>query len=664
MNASAQQTLTPSGDYFPGFTPNSPEEKWLEETLKASKSARQGGLSGALTPASAGPRQLFESSPLPPHVEDSLPKDGSVTTAAAAHDAELHDWIDLIAQKKSELSAATAAAATATQELAALEAAAGLPQTIKTQTQNLKTQTQTQTLKTQTQTATEQAAARPPTQPTPTPTTRPTIPPAAQEPVLTEYQPDPPHKTQIDPVAADKPQTPANNQECARAHNHQDTTSLGFLRPTGSTYCQIDSILRQAVSRYKIEDTLLSNKMGISGLQDLYQTTVDRHEDLKTLLFDTDKSGEPLRKALSEFFFSFQGMKGCSNHTAAAATMIHAAASSKGFDLQIRQSLIAGIGLDPKEKEKVASVATATGRLPVRSLLYNQFEELRNEEWTDLLSIAVALLCFDPNKEQQFEKARAALYDSRLDNFTKSAEALAHVRKLLQDANTAFGKEFITNYDLFGMIKKKLSKEIQYEIDGLLADGDSADQLDCDWTYIDNTITKAWLKHSRRPQGYYDGILQIQQGPTDAPTVHSAMHPSAHDSLSDMSLVCERYNEDGSTCGETFIFNTAEQLRYKQLGLKNLPKSCLKHRGQRPMDTPRHYANDPCRAGDRRCDADSLRRCIDFQAGTCKYGDKCRFSHVKEELTNHNVTEESDEEELIVWHMSILDHESDDSVES
>ena len=214
------------------------------------------------------------------------------------------------------------------------------------------------------------------------------------------------------------------------------------------------------------------------------------------------------------------------------------------------------------------------------------------------------------------------------------------------------------------MIKKKLSKEIQYEIDGLLADGDSADQLDCDWTYIDNTITKAWLKHSRRPQGYYDGILQIQPGPTDTPTIHSAIHPSAHDSLSDMSLVCERYNEDGSTCGETFIFNTAEQLRYKQLGLKNLPKSCLKHRGQRPMDTPRHYANDPCRAGDRRCDADSLRRCIDFQAGTCKYGDKCRFSHVKEELTNHNLTEESDEEELIVWHMSILDHESDDSVES
>ena len=39
----------------------------------------------------------------------------------------------------------------------------------------------------------------------------------------------------------------------------------------------------------------------------------------------------------------------------------------------------------------MASAAAATGRLPVRLLLYNQLEELRNHEWTGLLSIAVDL---------------------------------------------------------------------------------------------------------------------------------------------------------------------------------------------------------------------------------------------------------------------------------
>ena len=53
-----------------------------------------------------------------------------------------------------------------------------------------------------------------------------------------------------------------------------------------------------------------------------------------------------------------------------------------------------------KEKEDVASTDAVTGKLPVRLLLYNQLKELRNDEWIDLLSIVVALLCFDPNKDQ------------------------------------------------------------------------------------------------------------------------------------------------------------------------------------------------------------------------------------------------------------------------
>ena len=253
-------------------------------------------------------------------------------------------------------------------------------------------------------------------------------------------------------------------------------------------------------------------------------------------------------------------MKGCSTHTAAAATMIHVVASSQGYSLQVRQSLIAGIGLNSKEKEDVASAAAATCRLPVRLLLYTQLKELRNHEWTGLLSIVVALLCFDPNRERQFEKARTALEESRLDNFTKAAEALAHISKLLQDANTAFGREFITHYDLFQMVRKKLPREIQFEIDGSLADGDSPDQLNCDWQYIDDTVSKAWLKFSRRPVGYYDCIIQLMnQGhpePTAVPTMHAAMQPSAQDSLADMTLTCERYNEDGSAPVGTSLHST------------------------------------------------------------------------------------------------------------
>ena len=103
--------------------------------------------------------------------------------------------------------------------------------------------------------------------------------------------------------------TPKTSVEPARAApNSLSTTDnpkrLEFLRPQGSIYCQNESILPQAVSRFKTEETLGSSKLGIASLQDLYQATVDRHSDLKNLLTNTDTSGEPLKKALADLISS------------------------------------------------------------------------------------------------------------------------------------------------------------------------------------------------------------------------------------------------------------------------------------------------------------------------------------------------------------------------
>jgi len=449
-------------------------------------------------------------------------------------------------------------------------------------------------------------------------------------------------------VTADWLQTLANNEECAGAHNHQGTESLGFLRPAGSRFVQIDTVFQQAVSRFKIEERFLSVKLGISGIRDLYKTTVDRHDNM--LLLDPESSGESLRKAIADFFFTFQGTKSCSEYTAAAATLIHITQSSEGLNLQVRQALIAGIGLSAKEKTKMAETTANTGRLPARQLLYGHLEALQNEEWTGLIHIAVALLCFDDNRGLSFEKARNDLNEAKLSNFNKPSEALAHIFKLHQSATTAFGRSFITYYDLFNLIKDKLPSKIKHEIDEML----QPDQINCDWKDIEDTVITAWTNSSRRPCGYYDCMIKDVHHPTDNKelTMHAALHPPAHDSLRDITLKCQRLNEDGSTCGEAFIFNTAEQLRYKQLGFTNLPKSCMKHRGQKP----RHYAADPCGGN---CDVD---KCREFQIGVCKYGNKCKFSHAEDKPTNFNIAEEQDEEDLaIAWHMAVVDNDSDDS---
>ena len=120
--------------------------------------------------------------------------------------------------------------------------------------------------------------------------------------------------------------------------------------------------------------------------------------------------------------------------------MINAAAARQGMNLQVSQSLVAGIGLTSGEKGAVVSTAAATGRLPAGHLMYEQLEGLDNEEWTGLFQIAVGMIFYDSNRELQFEKARSALVSSSLGNFKKPSEALAHINKLLQDANTAFRK--------------------------------------------------------------------------------------------------------------------------------------------------------------------------------------------------------------------------------
>jgi hypothetical protein len=126
-----------------------------------------------------------------------------------------------------------------------------------------------------------------------------------------------------------------------------------------------------------------------------------------------------------------------------------------------------------------------------------------------ILSIAMEYMCFDPNKGKSFEEERRALHDAKLTNFNKSSEALAHIWALHQAATTAFGSEFMTYYDLFGLTQSKLSKEIQFEIDEITAKSNTTDAMNCDWEYIEDIVTTAWGTFSRRPHGYHAKIAGI-----------------------------------------------------------------------------------------------------------------------------------------------------------
>ena len=65
----------------------------------------------------------------------------------------------------------------------------------------------------------------------------------------------------------------------------------------------------------------------------------------------------------------------------------------------------------------------------------------------------------------------------------------------------------MTSYDLFTPVRKKVNREVLHELDEVMAAGDSIDQIEYDWLFIEDTVTTAWNRSNRRPEGYYDCIL-------------------------------------------------------------------------------------------------------------------------------------------------------------
>ena len=293
--------------------------------------------------------------------------------------------------------------------------------------------------------------------------------------------------------------------------------------------------------------------------------------------------------------------------------------------------------MSDRDKDLTAHNVSMTGKITHTNASYGDLESLQENEWVGLLSIAVEYLCFDPNKEKSFEKERRALRDAKLTNFNKSSEALAHIWALHQAATTAFGSEFMTYYDLFGLTKSKLSKEIQFEIDEITTKSNTTDAMNCDWEYIEDIVTTAWGTFFRRPHGYHAKIAGIDpttpSAQIDQPkgfTAHNAT-PDA-DQFEEKVLKCQRSNEDGTPCNKEFTWTKPQQMHHNRMGWTAIPKSCMEHR-----------ANQEDREDKK------ITICQLFKSsGRCSYGDKCKFSHATH--SNHVSIKDNPEPQLAIEH--------------
>ena len=425
----------------------------------------------------------------------------------------------------------------------------------------------------------------------------------------------------------------------------------------------------EAITSFKMEAKLFSSRLGISGLSDLYRITVNMHDDLKDLLTDRNASGDTLRKDFSAFYHRFMGTKDCSPETAAAATMLHASYTSQGSKLRISQALQAGIGLTDIKMEEQATIAAKTGKITDRKASLTDMQDLENGDWMGLLGLAVEFMCFDENKPRSFEEKRLALLNADLSGFNRCSEAMAHIMQLHQAATTAYGKDFITMYDLLELIKNKLKPEVRYEINDSIATDKTIDLMDLDWRGIEDLVSDAWGLVSRRPGAYYAHLNLTANPPDQDLTNHTAIQYTSHAGTTeataiteDKTLKCLRSTDDGTICNADFVWTVREQLLHQRLGYTSTPKSCPKHK--RP---PRVYASGKCSGDPEKCDDVATEKCLLYQRGVCTYGDRCKFSHVESDkqlaIAHPSTMEEEEDETLVAWHMHIDEGDDEELIE-
>lgn len=116
-----------------------------------------------------------------------------------------------------------------------------------------------------------------------------------------------------------------------------------------------------------------------------------------------------------------------------------------------------------------------------------------------------------------------------LSSFNRCSEALAHILQLLQAATTAYDSSFMTNYDLFNLVKRKMNVKVQHEINDIIATRKDLDLRKIEWYDIEELISDAWGTASRRPKSYYDHIIQAEPDTQAKPAASTDIVPyTAH----------------------------------------------------------------------------------------------------------------------------------------
>jgi len=397
---------------------------------------------------------------------------------------------------------------------------------------------------------------------------------------------------------------------------------------------RFETVLEMSLDTLKLDelDPNQTNKhYGIQSVSDLHAHVIDKHTDLAAAI-KSGSSGRQMRKDINWFKTTFKSRKRTTDTVAAAATLIHMAATDSVLDTMVREALMASIG---RSRGSMKDLITQAAGGAVIDAGMGTARDLRYLHWREVFKLAIEMACCNSKGEVQTTRTAFEKYETASSPTIQ--HAMAKEMKVWNDYRTAFGRDpmdvlfraerFVCSCDVdFAMEYWKVVDED--------VDTDVAEYTD--WAQFKTLFGRAWKiwdrKKSRASCGEEEGDMRV-------PVHHSTRFPTAlavekkmayeklfeerlgyrpgdapHDRApksndqADLEISCASAN-----CNTKFVFTVDEQKRFKE----------------KKWDTPRRCK--PCRDEIRANSGSPMGTCHSFLQGKCSFGDKCKYAHALSE---------------------------------
>jgi hypothetical protein len=433
------------------------------------------------------------------------------------------------------------------------------------------------------------------------------------------------------PTQTDRPHTygDSDNQKQGPQNKSSENDSASESETDDASPLDFETVLEDSMNTMdlsQMDPSKTNTHYGIHSLHDLYAHQIKRHDDLAKAIQE-DSRGRTLRKEIKWFRTNFKSRKNTTGTVAAAATVIHMAATSAVWDTTVRNAIMASAGKSRSAMKKLVNDA-AGGEMIHAGM--GTTRDLRDMHWTYVCDLAIEMACCCYDSRGEIDEAQKQFEECKAGNSHTIQHAMSAELKVWNEYRTAFGRDPMDVYFRSERFVDGCSsgmRKCYWEIVDENTDVDTT--VFTEWHQFQEIFVRAWVMWERRKYR--------KAGDEKIPDNKMAVHHSSkqlnrqpdeiHDQMAESDLFPppghQQNNQDADIiiscaspeCHSKFVFALFEQQKFKEKNW-DMPRRCKK-----------------CRDELRASNGTPIGSCHAFlSSGKCDFGDKCKFSHAGDGL--------------------------------